>query len=70
MLRKYLSKSLSSKFINNPYRDFLVKAIIGTESNEYLYGSQNDDIIILGRGGDDYTYGFGGNDILIGGEGR
>ena len=65
----YTDTSTLSKFINNPYRDFLVKAIIGTESNEYLYGSQNDDII-LGRGGDDYTYGFGGNDILIGGEGN
>ncbi len=60
--------SILPKFINNPYADFLVKAISGTEGNDWLYGSNSKDLI-LGKAGNDYLYGYSGDDILVGGAG-
>ena len=43
--------------------------IIGTDGNDFLFGTEEDDLI-MGKGGDDELQAGGGNDLLLGGEGN
>ena len=49
--------------------DLFTLSIVGTEANDYLYSSSDEDVIIQGLGGGDWIYGNNGNDILYGGAG-
>ncbi|RMG85240.1 MAG: calcium-binding protein, partial [Chloroflexi bacterium] len=52
------------------YADVIVTGniYIGTDCDEYIFGSPSSDIII-GNGGDDWIFSLGGNDTLSGGAG-
>ncbi|HET8720030.1 MAG TPA: hypothetical protein VFM64_03435, partial [Candidatus Nitrosotenuis sp.] len=59
--------SIKPPFCGRPESDFVNK-IIGTEGNDVLQGT-NDDDLIIGLGGNDKIHGKKGNDCIIGGDG-
>ncbi|PMP66070.1 MAG: hypothetical protein C0190_05995 [Thermodesulfobacterium geofontis] len=46
-----------------------LKPISGSTGNDWLYGSNSDDVI-FGKGGNDYLYGYDGDNVFVGGEGN